>query len=80
MNIWVLRVTAAISMIAGIFAAIGWFLYFISQGPYLDSGVASSINGLISLGYFVSGLITWAVLTTLADIAEDMARLIVRKV
>ena len=67
-------------MVAGTFAAIGWFLYSISQGSYIDSEMATFLNGLISLGYFVSGLITWAVLTTLADIAEDMARLITRKV
>ena len=66
-------------MIAGTFAAIGWALYSITQGS-LDSDMLTFLNVLISLGYFVSGLITWAVLTTLADIAEDMARLITRKV
>ena len=76
MNVLVLRAAGQIALWGSAIAAVVWFFSSLSQSTVLDPVDSMFINALVSLAYFVSGVVTWAVFVTLAEIAEDTAELL----
>ena len=71
-----LRVAGQIALWGSAIAAVVWFFSTLSQSTVLDPVDSMLVNALVSLAYFVSGVVTWAVFITLAEIAEDTAELL----